>query len=155
MYSPLPPRGRYCRCKDNRLRLTLAVEGACRSCGDRQRHKYQWKWECPLNVFFFWNLRQLFHILTLLWRKRFLDLVEKWKSINRYTKKSIYKTEPKTTSRYNVKLNLSPLEGRLYRFHNDDVIHKDPCDVSDWLLLARENSKPRELLAIKNVFCLG
>lgn len=82
--SPLPPRGQYCKCKDNHLHLKPAVEGAFQSYGEGWGGSklvtiaagQVWplcSWKSAL-LKILWTLK----ILTLLLHRRFVDLV--WNS---------------------------------------------------------------------------
>ena len=82
--SPLPPRGQYCKCKDNHLHLKPAVEGAFQSYGEgwggsklvtiaAEQVRPLCSWKSGL-LKILWTLK----ILTLLLHRRFVDLV--WNS---------------------------------------------------------------------------
>lgn len=82
--SPLPPRGQYCKCKDNHQHLKPAVEGAFQSYGEGWggsklvtiAAEQVWplcSWKSAL-LKILWTLK----ILTLLLHRRFVDLV--WNS---------------------------------------------------------------------------
>ena len=84
--SPLPPRGQYCKCKDNHLHLKPAAEGAFQSYGEGWggsklvtiAAEQVWplcSWKSAL-IKILWTRK----ILTLLLHRRFVALVWKGKS---------------------------------------------------------------------------
>ena len=99
--SPLPPRGQYCKCKDNHLHLKPAVEGAFQSYGEGwggsklvtiavEQVRPLCSWKSGL-LKILWTLK----ILTLLLHRRFVDLV--WNS-----KSQLFYSVSKYIHRWNI-----------------------------------------------------